>query len=165
MLYVVLEPKPAVVSRPQSPTSSWGVWKDNECSSPPARFCLCPAYNCHYPTLYCSHSSSGERLGDDIKVVGDVICIKASPPFFSPSPCPFSCICSIPVRFCPPQQTGHPFTQLVNDCFNKYYGPPPFSCVNGPSGMSLVAEAGRDFYFHTLKGHNKSRNRFLPVWH
>lgn len=42
---------------------------------------------------------------------------------------------------------------------------PPFSHGNGPSGTSLVAEAGGDFYVHTSKGHNKSRNRFLPAWH
>lgn len=42
---------------------------------------------------------------------------------------------------------------------------PPFLCVNGPSGTSLVAEAGGDFCVHTSKGHNKSRNRFLPAWH
>lgn len=126
VLDVVLEPKPAGVSRPPSPTSSWGVWEHNRCSSPPARFCLCPAPDCHYPALYCSHSSPGERLGDDIKVGGDAICITASPPFFSPSPCPFSCTCSIPARFYPPQQTAHPFTQLAADGLNKYYGPSVF---------------------------------------
>lgn len=88
----------------------------------------------------------------------DVVCIKASPLFFPPSPCPFSCICFIPIGFCSPLQTGHPFTQLINDCFNNITAP-SFSCMNGPSGMSLVSKAGRDFYFHPLKGHRKYREK------
>lgn len=156
VLYLVLDPKPVVISSPQSLTSSWAVGNYNECSSPPARFCFCPAYNCHYSTFYCSHSSSAERLGDDIKVVEDVVSFEASPPFFSPSPCPFSCIRSVPIGFCPPLQTSHSFTQLINDCFNNIMAP-PFPCVNGPSGMSLVTKAGSDFYFCPLKGHRKYR--------
>lgn len=154
--YLVLDPEAAVMLWPESLTSSWAVGNYNEYSSPPASFCFCPAYNCHYPTFYCSHSSSAERLGDDIKVVEDVVCIKASPPFFSASPCPFSCIRSVPIGFCPPLQTSGPFTELINDCFNNITAP-PFSCVDGPSGMLLVTKAGRDFYFHPFKGHQKYR--------
>lgn len=116
-------------------------------------------FSCLYvplPTFYCSHSSLAERLGDDIKVVEYVICIKASPHFFSPSTCLFSCLYSIPVAFCPPLQTSHPLAQLINDCFNNITAP-PFSCVNDPSDMWLVIRSGRDFYFHPLKGHKKYR--------
>lgn len=154
VLYLVLDRKAVAILWPQSLTSSWAAGSWNESSSPPGRFCFFPACMCHYPTLYCSHSSLAERLGDDIKVVEYVICIKASPSSFSPSPCPFSCLHSVPVGFCPPLQTSHPLAQLINDCFNNITAP-PFSCVNDPSDMGLVTRSRRDFYFHPLKGHRK----------
>lgn len=70
------------------------------------------------------------HLKKDWEMIEDVICIKASSPFFSSFPCPFSHLSSIPVRFCPPWQIDHPLTppitQLINYFFKKYYGPSIF---------------------------------------
>lgn len=85
--------------------------------------------------------------------------MKASPPFFSPSPCPFSCIHSISNFFGLLLQTSHPFTQLINYCLNNITAL-PFSCVRGPGGtFLLITKAGRDFHFHPLQGHEKCREQ------